>query len=224
MTNKTTGSAGCGVLWDMDGVIADTDELHFKSWRSVLPDYGIEMTEEDHKNTFGMNNKKIITILMGHEPQPELLREISDRKEAAFRDLARERVEPMEGVLEWLNRFRSWGCRQAIASSAPQENIETLVESMQLGKYFKAQVSGSSLPGKPDPAIYLTAAERINVPAENCIVIEDAIVGVEGAKNAGMAAIGVTNTHDSQALKDADIVVESLDDLDEGELQVLLTI
>jgi HAD superfamily hydrolase (TIGR01509 family) len=218
------GTAGCGVLWDMDGVIADTDELHFESWQAVLPDYGIEMTEADHKKTFGMNNKKIITILTGNEPDADLLQEISDRKEAAFRDLARGRVEPMEGVVDWLKRFKSWGCRQAIASSAPQENIETLVSSMDLGKYFNAQVSGFSLPAKPDPAVYLEAASQIGMQPLRCLVVEDAVVGVEGAKAAGMAAIGVTTTHASQALMDADIVVESMEDLDEQAVRKLLAI
>jgi len=213
-----------GVLWDMDGVIADTSELHFESWRDVLPDYGLRMTEQAHKQTFGMNNKKILTVLMGEEPEPELLNEISERKEQAFREIARDKVEPMEGVLDWLERFRDWGYRQAIASSAPLENIETLVESMNLGKYFQALVSGFSLPAKPDPAVYLEAAERISVPAENCIVIEDAVVGVEGALNAGMAAIGVTTTHDAESLVEADIVVKSLDALDEQSVRGLLAI
>jgi HAD superfamily hydrolase (TIGR01509 family) len=208
----------------MDGVIADTSELHFESWRDVLPDYGLKMTEEDHKKTFGMNNKKILTILMGEEPGTELLREISERKEQAFRDIARDKVKPMEGVLDWLERFGEWGCRQAIASSAPYENVETLVESMDLGRHFDALVSGFSLPAKPDPTVYLQAAKQIAVPAENCIVIEDAVVGVEGALNAGMAAIGVTTTHDAEALAEADIVVDRLDALDERSVRSLLEI
>ncbi len=224
MGQHEDGRVPGGVLWDMDGVIADTSELHFESWRDVLPDYGLRMTEQAHKQTFGMNNKKILTVLMGEEPEPELLNEISERKEQAFREIARDKVEPMEGVLDWLERFRDWGYRQAIASSAPLENIETLVESMNLGKYFQALVSGFSLPAKPDPAVYLEAAERISVPAENCIVIEDAVVGVEGALNAGMAAIGVTTTHDAESLVEADIVVKSLDALDEQSVRGLLAI
>lgn len=212
----------CGVLWDMDGVIADTNELHFESWKEVLPDYNLRMTEQDHRNTFGMNNRKILTILMGEEPGQELFNEISERKERAFREIAREKVKPMEGVLDWLGRFRDWGCRQAIASSAPYENIETLVESMELGGYFDALVSGFSLPAKPDPSVYLQAAKQIDVPAEKCIVIEDAVVGVEGAHNAGMGAIGVTTTHDAQALAEADIVVERLDMLKEHSVRRLL--
>ena len=206
----------------MDGVLVDTDELHFESWKAVLSDYGIEMTEQDHKRTFGMNNKKILAILMGEEPEPELLREISDRKEAAFRDLARANVKPMQGVVDWLERFRSWGCVQAIASSAPKANIDTLVESMGLEEFFDARVSGFDLPAKPDPAVYLEAASQIGVEPRCCLVIEDAVVGVEGANNAGMAAIGVTTTHSINALKDADIVVDRMIDLDEQEVRSFL--
>lgn len=222
MKRTGTDHAGCGVLWDMDGVIADTNDLHFESWRRVLPDYDLQMTEYDHKKTFGMNNRKILAILMGEEPGPELLREISDRKEQAFREIAREKVEPMAGVLDWLERFSAWGYRQAIASSAPEENIDALVESMDLGRYFKARVSGFALPAKPDPAVYLEAAAEIDVPADRCIVIEDAVVGIEGARNAGMTAIGVTTTHEAEVLAEADIVVERLADLDEKSVRSLL--
>jgi beta-phosphoglucomutase len=208
----------------MDGVIADTDELHFESWKAVLPDYGIEMTEQDHKRTFGMNNKKILSILMGEEPEPEVLQEISDRKETAFRDLARENIKPMQGVVDWLEKFRAWGCIQAIASSAPEENIDTLVESIGLEEFFDARVSGFTLPAKPDPAVYLEAASQIGVEPRRCLVVEDAIVGIEGAGNAGMAAIGVATTHAPDALRAADIVVDRIVDLDEQEVRSLLAL
>jgi beta-phosphoglucomutase len=206
----------------MDGVIADTNNLHFESWKSVLPDYGIEMTQEDHVHTFGMNNMKILTLLTGEEPTPELVGEISDRKEKAFRDLARENIEPMPGVVEWLQKFRLWGFHQAIASSAPLENIETLVECMDLGEFFLALVSGFSLPAKPDPAVYREAAMQIDVLPARCLVIEDAVVGIEGAKRAGMTVIGVTTTHPAHALQKADIVVDSLEDLDQDAVKALV--
>lgn len=224
MADTGHNPASCGILWDMDGVIADTDELHFESWASVLPEYGIEMTEQDHKRTFGMNNKKILSILMGEEPGPEVLQEISDRKEAAFRDLARENIKPMQGVVDWLEQFRSWGCIQAIASSAPQKNIDTLVGSMGIDEFFGACVSGFTLPAKPDPAVYLEAASQIGLEPGRCLVIEDAVVGVEGAKNAGMAAIGVATTHAPAALRAADIVVDRMIDLDEQEVRELLAL
>jgi beta-phosphoglucomutase len=223
LTQMSTDSVKCGILWDMDGVIADTNELHFVSWKAVLLDYGIEMTEKDFKQTFGMNNKMILTILMQKEPDPDLLQEISDRKEADFREIARQqKTKPMRGVLEWLERFNNWGCNQAIASSAPQENIDTLVAIMKLERYFKACVSGSALPGKPDPAVYLEAARQIEIPAHKCVVIEDAVVGIEGAHNAGMRAIGVTTTHSAEALRHADVVLENLAELEAGDFLELL--
>jgi beta-phosphoglucomutase len=205
----------------MDGVIADTNELHFKSWRIVLPEYGLDMSPQDHHDTFGMNNKKILTILRGEETGPDLLQEISDRKEQAFRDLARSLDEPMPGVLEWMERFESWGFKQAIASSAPIENIHALVESMDLAKFIDAQISGYALPAKPDPAIYLEAASRIGVPAGNSLVIEDAIVGIQGARNAGMTVIGVATTHPVEALQVAQLVVQRLDFLDTDAVREL---
>lgn len=214
--------AARGVLWDMDGVLADTSELHFKSWRDVLARYGLEMSWEQHLVLFGRNNTAILSHLLGRTPDPSWVQEVSQAKEEAFRAVARRRARPLPGAKEWLKRLRDWGVRQAVASSAPIENVQTLVEALGLSPYLDALVSGEHLPAKPDPAIFMEAARRVGVEPRHCLVVEDAVVGVEGAKKASMRALAVTTTHDAQALSAADLVVDSLADVREDRMRELL--
>ena len=189
---------------------------------SVLPRFGLTMSMELHEQTFGMNNREILTIMLGELPEVDLLRRISWEKESAFREIIRGTVEPLMGAVELLEQLHSAKVRQAIASSAPEENIHVVVDALQIRGYFQALVSGHDLPAKPDPAVYLEAARQIEWEPVACVVVEDAVVGVRGAKKAGMRAVGVTTTHPASALQGADLIVDSLLDLSVDEIVQLL--
>jgi HAD superfamily hydrolase (TIGR01509 family) len=146
---------------------------------------------------------------------------VSDRKERLFRDAIRGHAQPLPGVRAWLERLAAAGTVQAIASSAPQANIDALVDELNLRAYFAALVSGEHLPGKPDPAVFLEAARRLDVSPVQCIVVEDAPVGVESAHRAGMKCIAVATTRPPDALQAADLIVERLDALPENALDHL---
>lgn len=202
-----------GVIWDMDGVLIDTADFHYRSWIEVLSDHGIEFPRPLFDRTFGMNNPALLRLLLGRVPEPELYTTISERKEALFLQLIQEDARPMPGVLTWLRRLQEAGYRQAIASSAPQANIEALIDAMGIRSYFAAMISGIDMPGKPEPDVFLETARRIETPPEHCVVFEDAAVGVEGAKRAGMKCIAVATTLPVHKLSKADIVVETLPEL-----------
>jgi beta-phosphoglucomutase family hydrolase len=202
-----------GVIWDMDGVLVDTGEFHFQAWSQALSEHGVPFTRQLFTATFGMNNAAVLTVLLGQALPPELLAEIGDRKEQLFRQAVRGRAQLLPGVQAWLERLEAAGVRQAIASSAPQANIDALVDELDLRTYFDVIVSGSDLPGKPDPALFLKAACLIGVLPERCVVVEDAVAGVEAAKRAGMKCVAVTTTSPAHALKEADVIVERLDAL-----------
>jgi beta-phosphoglucomutase family hydrolase len=204
-----------GVLWDMDGVLVDTGELHYISWKKTLDEAGIPFDREVFRKTFGMNNAGILEYLCGQKPDPEFIQRISDQKETIFRESVPGNVSPLPGVIAWLSRLRQAGAQMAVASSAPYPNIEVLVAELKLDPYFHALVSGADLPGKPDPATFLEAARRIGMEPSRCVVVEDAIAGVQGAIKAGMKCIAVTNTNPRQALSEADIIVDSLEQLPE---------
>lgn len=202
-----------GALWDMDGVLVDTGEFHYRSWSQILPQYGIPFDRDRFQATFGMNNAGVIATLSGETPTQARVAEIGGRKEALFREIIRGQVQPLPGVLDWLERLQAWGFRQAMASSAPPANIDALVGELGLRPYFQAIISGAALPSKPDPTVFLQAAAAIDVAPEQCLVFEDAVAGVGAARRAGMRCIAVTTTNPAPALEDADLVVDRLDGL-----------
>lgn len=211
-----------GVIWDLDGVLIESSQQHLESWMLILPRFGLTMSQELHEKTFGMNNREILTIMLGEPPEADLLRRISWEKESAFREIIRGSIEPLVGAVELLEHLHSAKMRQAIASSAAEENIHVVVDELQIGGYFRALVSGHDLPAKPDPAVYLEAARQIELGPEACVVVEDAVVGVRGAKKAGMRAIAVTTSHSASALQDADLILDSLLDVSIDEVAHLL--
>lgn len=202
-----------GVLWDMDGVLVNTGEFHYQAWSQTLAEREIPFTREQFQATFGMNNAGILEVILGQALEPDLVAAISDRKERLFRQAVKGHAHLLPGVRAWLDRLDGWGFRQAIASSAPPANIDALVDELGIRSYFAAIVSGFDLPGKPDPAVFLKTAGLIGVPPERCVVVEDAVAGVEAARRAGMKCVAVTTTNPAHALQGADIVVERLDAL-----------
>lgn len=208
---------GRAVLWDLDGVLADSGPFHYESWMQTLSAYGIPYDYEKFQRTFGMNNHGALTVLLGHEPDRALSDEIGDRKEILFRQLIRGKIQPLPGVRYWLPHLKQMGYRNAVASSAPQANIDAEMDALGLQPYFDAIISSAGMPSKPDPAVFLLAAQRVGVPPERCTVVEDAIAGVEAAKRAGMRCIAVTTTNPREALARADIVVDSLEELKDSD-------
>jgi HAD superfamily hydrolase (TIGR01509 family) len=215
-------TAAYGVLWDMDGVLVDTGEFHFLAWMKTLPAEGLPFDRETFRRTFGMNNAGILALLLGRQPEPVYIARVSDLKESNFRQAIHGQVQLLPGVQAWLERIQTTGNRQAVASSAPQENIDFLIGELGIREYFQAVVSAAHMPGKPDPAVFLEAARRLELPPERCLVVEDAVPGVEAARRAGMKCIAVTTTNPREALSGADLVVDRLDNLPPGAFAQML--
>lgn len=196
------------VIWDLDGVIADSAALHLESWRAMMAELGQELDEAAFRKLFGMINSEAVPLLLKRPLSAEEVQRIGARKEALFRDLIPSRLRPIPGALEWIARLRAEGWRQAVASSAPRPNIVAMFDALRLHGAFDAVICGEDLPaGKPDPAVFLAAAQAIGVPPARCIVVEDAVVGVTAARRAGMKCIAVTTTHPASSLADADLIV-----------------
>lgn len=210
-----------GIIWDMDGVLVDTGEEHYLSWAEALAPAGIPFSRELFRAIFGMNNQGSLEYLTGRKPEPAFVARISEQKEILFRELMRGRARPLPGVLHWLERFRQLGYQQAIATSAPHANIDVLIDELQIRPYFEAIVSGFDLPAKPDPAVFLKAATQLGLEPGDCVVIEDSIAGVQGARRAGMKCIAVATTNPAERLSSADLVLNSLEELDEDALKKL---
>lgn len=210
------------VLWDMDGVLADSTRLHYQSWVVTFKKRGVDLTYEMFTHTYGRNNRAVLTDFFGRPPTEDELSTIGDEKEDWFRKNIPGNMDLLPGVLDWLNRFQSWGVLQAVASSAPPENIETQVDSLGIRSYFAALVSAYHMPGKPNPAVFLKAAELLGISPQHSLVMEDAPAGVEGAKNGGMKCVAVLTTNTPDTLCRADLIVNRLTDLSETQVRKLL--
>jgi len=209
------------VLWDMDGTLLDSAEYHWLAWREILAAERYELTHDEFVATFGQRNDTILRGWLGADlPLAEVDR-IGGSKEARYRELVRERgITLLPGVQSWLTRLKAAGWRQAIASAAPRPNVEAIVAALSLDGYLDAISSAEDVQrGKPDPQVFLVAAERVAVLPARCIVVEDAPAGIEGAHRAGMSAIGVRTTH---AGIQADIVVDTLAELPDDAFARLL--
>jgi beta-phosphoglucomutase len=209
------------ILWDMDGVLVDTGKVHYQSWEKVLKPYDIPYSWDVFAGTFGMTNKAIITNLFDN-PSADFIQEMDEEKEQLFRENVPGNVLEIPGARQWLERFQSWGYPQAVCSSAPPANIETLLNEIGIQPYFQAIVSASKMASKPDPAVFLTAAEMLGVPPSQCVVIEDATAGIEGARRAGMKCVALTTTSSAEYLQGADLVIGDLNDLDEDQFVRLI--
>jgi beta-phosphoglucomutase family hydrolase len=210
------------VIWDMDGVIADTGIYHCRSWQHAFKKQGKSFTEEDFQHVFGRRNDTIIRKIMGQEMTQAEIDAIANDKEVFFRDSVKSNVRPFPGVIDLLKTLKTNGISAAIASSAPLENIRLILEEAGVADYFQAVVFGREVSeGKPSPQVYLKAAQKLGAEPACCIVIEDAVAGVEGARRAGMSCIAVTNTHPANGLDQADLVVNSLEKVGLPELERL---
>jgi beta-phosphoglucomutase len=202
------------VLWDMDGVMVLSGDLHYESWTHILCDYQLSMSREDFERTFGMNNRNLLRAIFDGRLTPQQIQEVGDRKEAEYRRLIVGHIAALPGVREWLARLEAASWRQVVASSAPMANVAAVLSELDLWLPFDAVLSGGRLPAsKPDPALFLAAAAAVGVEPARCVIIEDATVGVEAARRAGIKCIAVTTTHPAESLQAADVVVDRLDHL-----------
>ncbi len=213
-------NASRAVLWDMDGTLIDSEDLHWISWKNTLANEGIFITHRQFVSSFGQRNDSILSEWLGVGATPQRMERIADAKEDLYRRRVRRNgISPLPGVADWLRRLHQEGWLQAIASAAPRANIDAVLEALSATHIFGAIVSAEDVHrGKPDPEVYLTAAARVGAPPEQCIVVEDAVAGVEGARRAGMRSIGVSR---NGANLPADIVVQSLDLLEPDAFEKL---
>lgn len=199
------------VLWDLDGTLIDSEQYHWLAWRDTMAARGVPLTHDQFLKTFGLRNDVIVPQWIPGA-SPALTAEIAAAKESLYRRLVREGgLDPLPGARHWTNQLAREGWLQAVASSAPRENIDAVLAVIGLASRFQAIVSAEEVThGKPDPQVFLTAASRLGSAPAECIVVEDAPAGIEAARRAGMHSIGVRR--DGSALP-ADLTATSLADL-----------
>ena len=210
------------VLWDMDGVIADTADYHYQAWKDVFGERGVTFSKADFMRHFGRRHDTIVKFALGDSLSREEAIALSSKKQAIYRQRIAENIIPLPGAIALIKSLKKHGVKSAIGSSAVPENIDIIIRGLGIENDFQAIAWGTEVAeGKPSPEIFLLAAKKLGVPAGNCVVIEDAIAGVTAAKRAGMKCIAVTNSHPRKSLANADLVVDTLENVDISVLKGL---
>lgn len=202
-----------GALFDWDGVIIDSSRQHETSWEMLADEIGKPLPPGHFVQGFGMKNQVIIPNILKWTEDPAEIERYSLRKEALYREIIqREGISPLPGVGALLDVLAAHGVPCAVASSTHRENIETVFDAIGLRSRFRAVVTGEDVAhGKPDPEVFLTAAARIGCEPGDCVVFEDALVGIEAGRAAGSRVIAVATTNPIEALGGADLAVPSLE-------------
>ena len=213
---------GFGVIFDMDGVLVDSAEPHFRSWQLLVEENGGSVTREQFSSTFGRQNDDIVPILFG-EVGSARCRRLADRKEELYRELVREETPIVDGAVDLVTSLYDLGYRLGVGSSGPPPNIELVLGAMGVRDRISIIISGNDVTrGKPDPQVFSLAAGGLGLSPSACVVIEDAPVGIEAAKAAGAKALAVLIHHPAEAFAHADGIVERLTDLTAEKIATLV--
>jgi beta-phosphoglucomutase len=199
------------VIFDMDGVLADTIDLHYQSWQRVADEWQIPFNKEDYSQILGMKREESVDYLLRNHTvdagtRLEMLRRKNDYYLELVETLNSDRLLP--GVQQLLADLQAAQMRIALGSSS--KNAALILQKLGIDNLFEVVADGNSVPNsKPSPEVFQKAAELLGLPADECLVIEDAAAGVEAAKAAGMVVLGVGPT---DRLQQADLVLDSLAD------------
>jgi len=201
------------VIFDMDGVIVDSEPYSMQALLEILQEYGIQPTVEDLQRSFGRRVRDDFARYFQQYGATADVGEAIARKHARYYRLAAGHLRAFPGVMLLIARLRRCGYRLGLASSGDHTKIAFGLNALGLDGVFDLVVSGDDVTqGKPDPEIYRTVARRLAVHPAECVVIEDAPAGVQAAKSAGMHCIAITNTVPPAQLQGADLIVDSLED------------
>ncbi len=213
-----------GVIFDLDGVLIDTGSFHKQAWYDLAQKERFEISDEVFYSTFGMQNHEIIPILAGRDLPPEEIERLSEWKEKRYRDLVAGKMTLLAGAKNLIDHLKKKGFLLAVGTSTPRVNVSLVLEQIPTLNSFDVLVTGEEVrKGKPHPDTFLKAAEKLSLAANRCVVLEDAVQGVEAGKAAGMAVVAVTTTRSPEDLKRADLIVDSLAELRAEDFDGLLT-
>ncbi|MEO7256207.1 MAG: beta-phosphoglucomutase family hydrolase [Casimicrobium sp.] len=213
-------------IFDMDGTLADTMPTHQLAWDNLLPELGITVDRDDFFSwSAGLTNREIFPRLLGEDTPIDEINRLSEHKESMFRDLYRSQMTTISGAETFLQRSTAAGYRRGIGTAAPPHNVDLVLDGLDLRRHFQTVVCNTDVKrGKPDPEIFLLAAERLGSRPADCVVFEDAPAGIEAARRAGMSCVVITSTltrEQVKALDDTRHVVHVVNDFDDPALAAL---
>ncbi len=217
------------IVFDFDGVLVDSEPLHYQAFVLIARSLGIELTFEQYVQTYiGFDDRDAFRVMLeviGEAPTPQRIAELSAAKQPAFNTIAESAAASgsiaVPGAVELLDRAIDAGLKVAIASGATRADIELMLGILDRRDRFKVIVSADDVEhSKPDPASYAKAAAALGVSTDRCLAIEDTVAGLRSASAAGLKTLAVTTTHEAALLEpEADRVVETLEGVTPDQLK-----
>lgn len=203
---------GYAVLWDMDGVLVDSGGLHRRAWRLFLQQRGLSIGDQVFALGFGRPNEEVLPGFFGPALSRTEIARLSAEKERCYRDLvASEGICPTPGIRLWLEQFYQAGIRQAVATSGCRANVDLILSMIDAARYMQAVVSAEDVArGKPEPDLFLKAAELLGIHPSRCLVIEDSVYGVRAAQKANMRCLALATTHAASDIQGCDCVLPDM--------------
>lgn len=205
------------VIFDMDGLMVDSEPLHFDTQDEVLKRRGKRFNLETKRQTLGRSLRDTVTLVKNEFGLQDSVDELMSARQNIFLELAREKLELRLGLLELVQKLHQAGIKMAVASSQQPEYVNWVVDHFNLRKYFPVVLSAQDVNdhAKPDPKIFLLAAEKLGVKPEGCVVLEDTVNGILAAKAAGMKGVAVYDSHFSKPedFPMADLILTNLQDV-----------
>jgi len=210
------------IIFDMDGIIVDSEPVQLESFNEVLKPYNIQLSENDFKGFIGMTQVEIFSSILNAHTIDKSIDQLRSEKKSIYTKLIKDELFPMPGLAELIEWIEQTPLKKGIASGSPLDDIHSVLDHIHLRDRFDCIQSSLHLPhGKPFPDVYLHVAEGLNVSPAACIVLEDTAIGVEAGKKAGMICIAVPNaltshqnfSHSHYVVKDlfaARLLIESL--------------
>lgn len=206
-------------LFDMDGVLVDSNPYHKIALREFCKKHGHDLTEEKlHEKIYGRTNRDWITNVFGPLPTAQL-QAFADEKESLFRTLYARDVKPLNGLVSFLEKLEKNDIPRAIATSAPRANVEFTLQRTGIGRFFTTILDESYVTrGKPDPEIYIKTAAALGYDPKRCLVLEDSLSGVAAGRAAGCKVVGLATTHTAAELVESDHIIADFEGIDPIDL------
>jgi beta-phosphoglucomutase family hydrolase len=203
------------VIFDMDGTLLESTEADYKAWEKVFNDYGKKLSFGDYVPLLGIRSADVIRDHIGKSDKEDVTRILKEKFDYFVEYINANPVQAVEGAEDFLKSLSKYNLKIGLATSSRKEKMKMVLEQLNFLPYFDTIVTGEEVENsKPAPDIFLKAAERLGVTANECLVFEDGPIGVAAAKNAKMKCVAITETHTAEQLHHADLTIDTYTDVD----------
>lgn len=208
-----------GVIFDMDGVLVDNSDIHVEAFVIFCKRHGFEINADELRGLFGMGNDEILPKVFKREMSLEEVVLYADEKEQIYREIFSDKIKPLDGLRDLFVELKKRGIMIAVGSSGMAKNVEYVLEKCNIKEFFDAIANGDMVKhAKPDPEVFLLAAELLGLKPSQCVVCEDSRAGIQAARSAGAKVVAVATTYTRDEHKDYDKIVDNFTQITADEI------